>query len=117
MRAIYLDYNATTPIAEPVRAAMEPYLRGAFGNPSSAHFLGREAKDAVEAARDQTASLLGCRTHDVAFTSGGTEANNTALYAWLAHAPAKRHIVISAVEHASVLTFAEFHERDRKSVV
>lgn len=108
---IYLDNNATTRVPEPVVETMLPYLRDAYGNPNSAHALGRAARDAVDTAREQVAVLLGCRTHDVVFTSGGTEANNTALYAWLAQAPDKRHLVLSAVEHASVLEFAAAHER------
>ncbi len=111
MRLVYLDANATTPVPDPVLEAMLPFLQGRFGNPSSGHVLGREAHDAMETAREQVAGLLGCRSHDVSFTAGGTEANNTALYAWLAQAPAKRHMVISAVEHASVLEFAAAHER------
>lgn len=111
MRIAYLDHNATTPVPEPVVEAMLPYLRERYGNPSSTHVLGREARDGVEAARAQVAQLLGCRTHDLTFMSSGTEANNTALYAWLAQAPDKRHIVIGAAEHSSVMEFAVAHER------
>lgn len=110
MRAIYLDYNATTPLAESVLEAMAPFLHGAYGNPSSAHFLGREARDAVETARERVAALLGTRASDLVFTASGTEANNSALYAWLAHAPEHKHLVVSAVEHSSVRNFCAAHE-------
>lgn len=111
MRSIYLDYNATTPVAAPARDAMLPYLEAAYGNPSSAHHLGTEARDAVETAREQVAGLLGCRARDVTFTASGTEANNTALAAWLAQAPTRQHIVTTAVEHSSVLAYVEECER------
>lgn len=111
MRQVYLDHNATTPVAAPVLEAMLPYFADRYGNPSSAHALGRAARDAVDTARERVATLLGCRPHDLLFTGGGTEANNAALHAWLAQAPDKRHVVISAVEHASVLEFASARER------
>ena len=76
---IYLDYNATTPIDPRVARAMEPYLHGHFGNPSSAHPYGIEARRAVEKARRQVAGLLGCQPAEIVFTSGGTESNNTAI--------------------------------------
>ena len=73
---IYLDYNATTPIASEVAAAMIPYLFGHFGNPSSSHALGREAKADVDRARGQVASLVGCSPSEIVFTSGGSESDN-----------------------------------------
>ena len=76
---IYLDYNASTPIAPSVQAAMKPFLAGHYGNPSSGHWAGAPAAQAVARARDQIADLLGCSPAEVVFTSGGTEANNTAL--------------------------------------
>lgn len=76
---IYLDYNATTPMAPEVVAAMKPLLTDAQGNPSSLHWAGAAARDAVEAARSQTAALLCCDATEVVFTSGGTEANNQAI--------------------------------------
>ncbi|MCA9263423.1 MAG: aminotransferase class V-fold PLP-dependent enzyme, partial [Planctomycetales bacterium] len=76
MRRIYLDYNATTPIAPSVVEAMQPFLTAHFGNPSSDHVLGRVAAQAVEDAREKVASMLGCVAEDIVFTSGGTEANN-----------------------------------------
>jgi cysteine desulfurase len=79
MKPIYLDYNATTPVAPEVVQAMLPYLREEFGNPSSAHVYGQSAHAAVERARQQVASLLGCQPSEVVFTSGGSEASNLAI--------------------------------------
>ncbi|HEV3339606.1 MAG TPA: aminotransferase class V-fold PLP-dependent enzyme, partial [Pirellulales bacterium] len=76
---IYLDYNATTPIAAEVAAAMSPFLATTYGNPSSLHWAGLPARDAVEFARSQVAALLCCDATEVVFTSGGTEANNQAI--------------------------------------
>lgn len=103
MAVIYLDYNATTPIAPEVAAAMEPFLRGGFANPSSGHALGREVRRAVEAARARVAELLGAAPGEIVFTSGGTESNNMAILgaAW-ARRDRGRHVVTSAVEHPAV---------------
>ncbi len=79
MNRIYLDYNASTPIAEEAAAAMTPFLRGSYGNPSSSHWAAQEAKAAYGHARMQVAGLLNCRLEEVIFTSGGSEANNHAL--------------------------------------
>ncbi len=104
MRAIYLDYNATTPLAPEVREAVLPLLDEVFGNPSSSHQYGLEARRMVEDAREQVATLLGCRPEEIVFTSGGTESNNVALLG-IAHARAEhgRHVIVSAIEHPSVL--------------
>lgn len=97
---IYLDHNATTPIADEVRAAMEPYLRTQFGNPSSDHALGRAARRAVEEAREAIASSIGAEPDEIIFTSGGTESNNLAIRGIAATAPApRRRIITSTVEH------------------
>lgn len=101
MVPIYLDYNATTPIAPEVLEAMLPYLREHFGNPSSAHVYGQRAKEAVDAARIQVAALIGCAPDEVVFTGGGTEANNLAL-AGIAEATGTKTIVLSAIEHPAV---------------
>ena len=77
--AIYLDYNATTPLDPAVVEAMLPYLRDHFGNPSSSHAFGKMAHEAVEKAREQVAELIGAHPHEIVFTSGGTEASNHAL--------------------------------------
>jgi cysteine desulfurase len=109
---IYLDYNATTPIDPRVARAMEPYLHGHFGNPSSAHPYGIEARRAVEKARRQVAGLLGCQPAEIVFTSGGTESNNTAIRgaagALKGHG---NHIITSAVEHPAVLEPCHYLER------
>ena len=110
---IYLDNNATTPIHPRVAVAIEPYLRGHPGNPSSSHAPGHEAAAAVAAARGQVADLLGCFTHEVVFTGGGSEADNLALkgVAW-AYRDRGRHLVVSAVEHPAVLETARFLQRE-----
>ncbi len=95
---IYLDHNATTPIAPEVLEAMLPYLREHFGNPSSAHVFGQRAKSAVEAAREQVAQLLGAAPAQVVFTGGGTEANNLAIFGVTRESP-RRHLVTSVIEH------------------
>ena len=76
---IYLDHNATTPVAPEAAAAMMPYLQEEFGNPSSGYDLGVRAKEGVAKARGEAASLLACRPEEVVFTSGGSESNNTVL--------------------------------------
>ena len=102
---VYLDHNATTPVDSRVREAMQPYLEGAFGNPSAAHALGREAKAALETARETVAEILGTGDKDeLVFVSSGTEADNLAL-AGVAFANQQRgrHIITTAVEHSAVL--------------
>jgi len=102
---IYLDYNATTPTDPRVAEAMTPYLTGFFGNPSSGHRFGREAKTVVEGARTQVAECLGCTTDEIIFTSGGSESDNLALRGVVA-ARGGGHVVISEVEHPAVLEVA-----------
>jgi cysteine desulfurase len=113
MRQIYLDYNATTPIAAAVQEAMLPFLAEHFGNPSSNHTLGRAAQEAVEDARGQVATLLGADADEIVFTSGGTESNNTALKGVLARyaSGGSGHLVISAIEHPSIVSPAQYLER------
>ncbi|MBP7826422.1 MAG: aminotransferase class V-fold PLP-dependent enzyme [Verrucomicrobia bacterium] len=102
---IYLDHNATTPIAPEVLAAMMPYLTEEWGNPSSTYKFGAKLKGAIEAARGQVAELIGAQASEIIFTSCATESNNAAIHAALKANPAKRHIITSAVEHSSVLNF------------
>ena len=110
-RPIYLDFNASTPLAPEVVEAMRPYLAEHFGNPSSHHFAGAPAKAAVERARGQVAALLGCAPDEVVFTSGGTESNNHALKGvFFANRERGDHIVTSAVEHPAVLQPLRFLE-------
>jgi cysteine desulfurase len=105
---VYLDFNATTPVAREVLEAMLPYLREHFGNPSSAHSLGRRAAEAVAEARERIAALLGARSDEIVFTGCATEASNLALMgAALAMPPGKRHLVASAVEHPAVMAPAQ----------
>ncbi|HZL87222.1 MAG TPA: cysteine desulfurase family protein [Pirellulaceae bacterium] len=113
MRQLYFDYNATTPIAAAVQEAMLPFLAEHFGNPSSNHTLGRAAQEAVEDARGHVAALLGADADEIVFTSGGTESNNLALKGVMQrHAPGGGgHLVISAIEHPSVVAPAKYLER------
>ena len=111
-RRRYLDYAATTPAHPEVLKAMQPYFTDAFGNPSSMHSYGQEARDAVEKARAQVASFLGAQPMEIVFTSGGTEADNTALEG-VAYANESRgnHIIISSIEHHAVLETCHFLEK------
>ncbi len=103
MERVYLDYNASTPLDPSVRDAIIPYLSTAFGNPSSSHWAGRPAREAVDQARCRVAALLGCLPEEVVFTSGGTEANNHALKGTFFANGAAGHFVASAVEHPAVV--------------
>jgi cysteine desulfurase len=102
---IYLDHAATTPVRDDVRAAMEPYLGPRFGNPSSAHRWGREARTALDEARERVARCLGARSDEVCFTSGGTEGDNLAIFGtWRARrASGRRAIVTTSIEHKAIL--------------
>lgn len=103
-KPIYLDFNATTPIDPDVADAMIPFLREQFGNPSSAHAYGVEARLAVEAARHQVAALLGARQEEILFTSGGSESNNMVIFGVAERLGDRgRHVITSAVEHPAVL--------------
>lgn len=99
---IYLDHNATTPLDPRVWAAMAPYLRDHYANPSSVHTPGRLVRTAVDQAREQVAALVDAHPSQVIFTSGGTEANNLALKGVMQGFPGQR-LAVSAIEHASVL--------------
>ena len=100
---IYLDNNATTRVAPEVFEAMRPYLGELFGNPSSAHSLGRTMKQAIENAREQVATLIGAAdTSEIVFTSCGSESDNWAIRSVVASQPSKRHIVTTLVEHEAV---------------
>ncbi len=110
-RRIYLDFNASTPLAPEVVEALRPFLGEHFGNPSSPHWAGAPAKGAVERARAQVAALLGCADDEIVFTSGGSEANNHALKGvFFAHRHRGEHVVTSAVEHPAVLQPLRFLE-------
>ncbi len=113
MRLIYLDYNATTPIAPSVQEAMLPFLAEHFGNPSSTHALGRACQEAMEDARGRVASLLGCDPEEIVFTSGGSESNNLALKGVLMReSPGSQgHLITSTIEHPAIIQPARFLER------
>jgi len=100
MRRVYLDNNATTPVLPEVLEAMRPYFGERFGNASSIHHHGQETRAAVERARESVAALLGCRASEVVLTSGGTEADNLAIFGL---ASAGDHVITSTIEHHAVL--------------
>jgi cysteine desulfurase len=99
---IYLDNNATTQVAPEVLAAMLPYLRDLYGNPSSMHSFGGQVGRSLRLAREQVAALIGARPEEIIFTSCGTESDNTAIRSALATNPGKRHIVTTRVEHPAI---------------
>lgn len=110
---LYLDHAATSPVRPEVLEAMRPYLTDVFGNPSSHHTVGEAAASALDDARRRVARALGMRTGDVVFTSGGTEANNLAVKGITlgALARGKRHLIVSPIEHESILESADFLRR------
>jgi cysteine desulfurase len=109
---IYLDFNASTPVAPDVIAVMESLLKEPYGNPSSSHWAGIPARVVVEKARMQVAQLLGCKANEVLFTSGGSEANNHALKGvFFASKKADPHIITTQVEHPAVINPCRFLER------
>lgn len=113
MKKVYLDHSATTPVDQEVAALMMMYYTEKYGNPSSVHSYGREAKQALEESRRQVAELLGSTPQEITFTSGGTEADNLAIIgtAEALHKKGK-HIITSAVEHHAVLETCEFLEKN-----
>ena len=118
---IYLDHAATTPVDPDVVSLMLPFLTERFGNPSSVYEIGRDARIALDWARDTAGTLLGCAPQEIIFTSGATESNNLAIkgVAWWHHFnhPGRRRIVVSAIEHHAVLHSAEAMERHGFEVV
>jgi len=117
VRKVYLDHAATTPVHPKVLEAMLPFFSGSFGNPSNLHDVGREAKNAVEEARAKTAALIGAKAEEIYFTSSGAESNNFALKG-LAQANSQKgnHIIVSQIEHFSVLHPAKTLEKSGFSV-
>ena len=103
MKRIYLDYNASTPIAPQILEAMMPYLTSKFGNPSSSHSFGVECRAGIEHAREQVARLLGCTAEEVFFTSGATESNNMVIKGIAKAAGKGKHFITSQIEHPAVL--------------
>ena len=107
-RRIYLDNSATTPVDERVVAAMMPFLTAKFGNASSIHYFGQEARAAVDRARQQVADLINARPNEIVFTSGGTEANNLAIRGLVeANDKYGKHIITSEIEHSAVKEVCE----------
>ena len=108
---IYLDYNATTPVAPEVAEAMKPYLSEFFGNPSSSHWFGQQTKSAVETSRSKLAKLLNCDSSEIVFTSGGSESNNYALKGYaFANRDKGNHIITTQIEHPAIIEVCKFVE-------
>jgi cysteine desulfurase len=104
VRTVYFDYNATTPLDPQVREAMLPYLGEVFGNPSSVHHVGRQARALLDEARERAAKLLVCKPSEIIFTSGGSESVNLAIFGTARRLKAKgKHLITSAIEHHAVL--------------
>jgi cysteine desulfurase len=113
---IYLDYNATTPVDPAVLDAMLPFLRGEFGNPSSAHGLGSRAHDGVEVARAEVAALIGAEPDEIVFTSGGTEASNIAIRGAVRIDARRRDVVTSTIEHPATEACCAFLEAEKHNI-
>ncbi len=127
MNRVYLDHNATTPVEPEVLDAMLPYFSGEYGNASSIHTFGQKARSAVETAREQVAALIGARPQEIIFTSGGTEADNHAIFGIAeaatsssagaratsagGEAPFAPHIITTAIEHEAVLNTCQALEK------
>ena len=113
MNRIYLDFNATTPVEPSVLDAMLPYFSAEFGNAASIHTVGQRARAAVETARDQVAALLGARSQEIVFTSGGTESDNHAIFGIIRSAPgATKHVITTNIEHEAVLNTSQALEKE-----
>ncbi|MDD5398839.1 MAG: cysteine desulfurase NifS [Dehalococcoidia bacterium] len=109
MKHIYMDYAATTPMLPEVAETMQPYFSRRFGNPSSIHSMGQEARDAVDQARMKVAALIACRPEEVVFTGGGTEADNHAIKGvCLANRERGNHIITTSIEHHAVLNTCDY---------
>src|SRR5262245_19467706 len=112
MNGIYLDYNATTPVEPEVLDAMLPYFSGEFGNAASIHTAGQKARAAVETAREQVAELIGARTPEILFTSGGTESDTHAIFGIVEAAGGHdKHVITRTVEHEAVLNACQALEK------
>src|SRR4030042_6206759 len=112
MKQIYLDNAATTRVDDEVLKAMLPYFNEKYGNASSTHFIGQEAKAALEKSRNTIAKEIGAKAHEIIFTSGGTEANNLALKGlFFANYPEKNHIITTKIEHDCILNTCKWLEK------
>ena len=113
MLRVYLDHNATTPVEPEVLDAMLPYFSGEFGNAASIHTPGQRARAAVETAREQVAALVGARSQEIVFTSGGTESDNHAIFGMVRGASgATRHVITTQIEHEAVLNTCQALEKE-----
>ncbi len=116
MERLYFDHNATTPVLPEVLEAMTPFYTGTYGNPSSIHYFGQQARAGMEQARAEVARLLNCRPNEVIFTSGGTEADNMAVIgavrAAVPRAEGPKHVITTAIEHHAVLNACEALEKE-----
>ena len=113
MQRFYFDYNATTPVSNEVFDAMRPVFLEVYGNASSIHHYGQMAKQKLEQARRQTATLAGCELTEIVFTSGGTESDNLAIFGTVRHHPfPRKHIITTAIEHPAVLNACAQLERE-----
>jgi len=112
MRRVYLDNNATTPVDAEVLSAMMPFFTQTYGNASSIHSSGQDARAAVELARASVAALIGAKPAEIVFTSGGTEADNLAIFGVVGASPRERkHVICSPIEHHAVLNSVEALEK------
>jgi cysteine desulfurase len=119
MNRVYLDHNATTGVQPEVLEAMLPYLSGEYGNAASIHTFGQKARAAVETAREQVAALVGARAQEIIFTSGGTEADNHAIFGVVAppaSSPSRPHVITSSIEHEAVLNTCQALEKQNVDV-
>jgi cysteine desulfurase len=117
-RSIYFDYNATTPPDPAVREAMVPFFSDFWGNPSSVHHIGRRARALLDDARDRTAKMLGAKPSEIVFTSGGTEANNLAVFGSARLLKSKgKHLITSSIEHPAVLQCFDYLEKNEGFIV
>src|SRR5690606_13961676 len=111
-KVVYLDYNASTPLAPEVADNMNPFLTDFYGNPSAMHWAGQPVKDKLNGARKQVSDLLSCSPEEIIFTSGGSEANNLALKGYFfKHLNRGKHIITSKIEHPAVIEPLRFLER------
>lgn len=118
MKTIYFDYNATTPLDPQVQEAMMPYFGEVFGNPSSVHHVGRQARAILDDARDRVAKVWQCKPSEVIFTSGGTESNNLAIFGTARVLADKgKHIITSTIEHHAVLHCFQYLEKKESFTV
>ena len=111
MKTIYLDHAATTPLSPNVYIKMRPFLEGSYGNPSSIHEMGAIAKKAINEARKKVANILNCKSSEIIFTSGGTEATNLAILGYADKNPDKKEIIISKIEHHATLHACAYLEK------